>query len=81
MINRSESKLEYGHGLVQIDNALTLLKQLPPNVLPDALVNIDVNVFEINCNAPTTCRRGIYIRDLYQSEKPSKFLVQVNLMM
>uniref|UniRef100_A0A914HTX2 tripeptidyl-peptidase II n=1 Tax=Globodera rostochiensis TaxID=31243 RepID=A0A914HTX2_GLORO len=77
----SIAKLEYGHGLLQIDSAFSFLKEMPENFVPNSLVTVELIVNEVNASSsrrpPFTCQRGIYIRELFQSATPTDYIVQV----
>ena len=66
---RLTDKLDYGHGLLQVESCFERLKQMPADYLPASLYAIDVHVAEMNgsvCSSFATGRRGIYIRERHQ---------------
>jgi hypothetical protein len=68
-LHRLTDKLDYGHGLLQVESCFERLKQMPADYLPASLYAIDVHVAEMNgsvCSSFATGRRGIYIRERHQ---------------
>ncbi|KAI6221845.1 Tripeptidyl-peptidase 2 [Aphelenchoides fujianensis] len=70
------TKLDIGRGLIQIDRAFELLKSAQS--VPETLHAIEVQVADAGGQPVEFSTYGVYLRERYQLEEPTDFLVQLH---
>lgn len=69
------TQLDIGHGLLQLENAFEYFKKAAS--IPPSLTHVEVSVADVSSSASEHGKRGVYLREAYQTEKPSDFVVSV----
>ncbi|CAD5208109.1 unnamed protein product [Bursaphelenchus xylophilus] len=69
----SLTKLDYGHGIIDVDGAFEALQKM--DNLSNSLADISVRVFYDSTGGSKHEERGVYIRDAYQLENASDYTV------
>ncbi|KAI6243625.1 Tripeptidyl-peptidase 2 [Aphelenchoides fujianensis] len=70
------TKLDIGHGLLQLESAFELLKRA--DSIPMTLTAINVSVTDHSGAAVEFSKNGIYLREGYQVAKPHDFIVTLS---
>ncbi|CAD5234905.1 unnamed protein product [Bursaphelenchus xylophilus] len=68
--------LDVGSGLVQLEDAFDWFKTA--DSIPESLSTVEVSVSDVSSTVSEHGKRGIYLRESYQTEKVSDFIVSIS---